>query len=85
MPQYGKRTIQCPLTADEVATLVRQLGDQIAEGTIRLAGKEIDLEGYESIGIGFKQAGQGLRMRVKVKFPRRPGEEGDDDHDNEDD
>lgn len=77
MTQYGKRTVQFPVAPEEAADLVRRIGEQMAGGVISLDGRVIDLEGYESIGISLKRGGSGLRARVKVKFPRRPGEEAD--------
>ena len=78
MTQYGKRTVQFPIAPEDAPELVRRVGEQMSTGTITLDGRSIDIEGYESIGISLKRTGDKLRARVKVKFPKRPGEAGDD-------
>ncbi|WP_353117584.1 hypothetical protein [Nitratidesulfovibrio sp.] len=90
MTQFGKRTVQFPVTPEEVPALVSRIGEQMAAGVITLDGRSIEIEGYESIGISLKRTGDKLRARVKVKFPKRPGEVGDagsdaDDSDGDDD
>ncbi len=90
MTQYGKRTVQFSITPEEVPALVSRIGEQMAAGVISLDGRSIELEGYESVGISLKRTGDKLRARVKVKFPKRPGEAGDagndtDDSDGDDD
>lgn len=77
MTQYGKRTVQFPVTPEEAPDLVRRIGEQMASGVITLDGRSIEIDGYESIGISLKRTGDKLRARVKVKFPKRPGEMGD--------
>ncbi|MEG6506467.1 hypothetical protein [Nitratidesulfovibrio sp. 1201_IL3209] len=79
MTQYGKRTVQFPITLEEAPALVRRIGEQMASGVISLEGRSIEIDGYESIGISLKRTGDKLRARVKVKFPKRPGEAGDPD------
>lgn len=78
MTQYGKRTVQFPMAPEDAPALVRRIGEQMASGVITLEGRSIDIDGYESVGISLKRAGDRLRARVKVKFPKRPGETGDD-------
>lgn len=78
MTQYGKRTVQFPITPEEAPALVRRIGEQMATGVISLEGRSIEIDGYESIGISLKRTGDRLRARVKVKFPKRPGEADDD-------
>lgn len=93
MTQFGKRTVQFPVTPEEVPALVSRIGEQMAAGVITLDGRSIEIEGYESIGISLKRTGDKLRARVKVKFPKRPGDAGDagdaagdaDDSDGDDD
>ncbi|MBZ2172805.1 hypothetical protein [Nitratidesulfovibrio sp. SRB-5] len=93
MTQYGKRTVQFSVTPEEAPGLVRRIGEQMADGVITLEGRSIEIDGFESIGISLKRTGDKLRARVKVKFPKRPGEVGDagevgsdaDDSDGDDD
>ncbi|HEU6436733.1 MAG TPA: hypothetical protein VE028_04725 [Nitratidesulfovibrio sp.] len=84
MTQYGKRTVQFSIAPEEVPALVSRIGEQMASGVISLDGRIIDLEGYESVGISLKRTGDKLRARVKVKFPKRPGEAGDTGNDTDD-
>ncbi|MBG3876836.1 hypothetical protein FVW20_07315 [Desulfovibrio oxamicus] len=90
MTQYGKRTVQFSVTPEEAPDLVRRIGEQMADGVITLEGRSIETDGFESVGISLKRTGDKLRARVKVKFPKRPGEVGDagsdaDDSDGDDD
>uniref|UniRef100_B8DP03 Amphi-Trp domain-containing protein n=1 Tax=Nitratidesulfovibrio vulgaris (strain DSM 19637 / Miyazaki F) TaxID=883 RepID=B8DP03_NITV9 len=87
MTQYGKRTVQFSVTPEEAPGLVRRIGEQMADGVITLEGRSIEIDGFESIGISLKRTGDKLRARVKVKFPKRPGEVGSDadDSDGDDD
>ncbi|NHZ46340.1 hypothetical protein [Nitratidesulfovibrio liaohensis] len=90
MTQYGKRTVQFSITPEEAPALVSRIGEQMASGVITLEGRSIEIDGFESIGISLKRTGDKLRARVKVKFPKRPGDAGEaggdmDDSDGDDD
>lgn len=70
MPR-GKRTIQLIIRPEEAPGHLRSLAAQMEQGTIELGGKHVELTGCENFSVGFKHTDEGLRMRVRIKFPKQ--------------
>ena len=65
-----KRKLQLLVEPDQVPALLAELAENMKEGVVRLAGKEIAAEPFENFTVSFKQTRDGLRMMVKVKYPQ---------------
>ncbi len=73
MGPAAKPKLEMLLERDGLAAFLRQLADEAQSGTLMFPGGPVGLAGMKALKIGVKDTGQGLRAKVRVKFPR-PGE-----------
>lgn len=64
-----KRKIETTIAPEEVAEFFRSLAQDLEGGALHVDDASISLEGFKSISIGLKKAGEGLKLKVKVKTP----------------
>lgn len=85
MSKTGKRKVELPVQADEVSGILRQMAEQVEQGTLALGGKEIDVTEYDTFSVSFRQSKAGMRLRVKVKYAKDGADapDGDDSDDSE--
>ncbi|NMC49263.1 MAG: GAK system XXXCH domain-containing protein [Desulfovibrio sp.] len=58
------------LGRNELAAFLRQLADEAQQGALSFPGGPVGLSGMKALKITIKDAGPGLRAKVRIKFPK---------------
>lgn len=70
MDPSPKAKLEKNLDRDELAAFLRQLAEEAQQGSLSFPGGPVGLSGMKALKITIKDAGPGLKAKVRIKFPK---------------
>lgn len=70
MDPSPKAKLEKDLNRDELAAFLRQLADEAQKGALSFPGGSVGLSGMKALKITIKDAGPGLKAKVRIRFPK---------------
>lgn len=71
MSQASKRKVELFLSPEDVGEFLQKLGGELDQGALIIGNTRIETGGYKSLGLSIKSEGDGLRVKLKMKFPKQ--------------
>lgn len=74
MSQANKRKVELFLSHQETGEFLQKLGRELEQGALVIGNTRIETEGFKSLGLSIKdeEEGEGLRVKLKIKYPKLP-------------
>lgn len=72
MSQASKRKVELFLSHQETGEFLQKLGRELEQGALVIGNTRIETEGFKSLGLSIKdeEEGEGLRVKLKIKYPK---------------